>query len=72
MVVDFEDVKKEADAVIDLLDHRHLNEIPPFDVLNPTAENLALFFFQQLSPALLVKRVRVFETPRNVATYTPD
>lgn len=51
------------------LDHRHLNDILPF---NPTAENIAkhLFaLFQNLLPQ--VTSVTVKETPKTAAKYEP-
>ncbi len=35
-------------AVIDRLDHSFLNEIPPFDVKNPSAENIAEYFYEEM------------------------
>ena len=41
LVVDFVEIKRLIDTAIDKLDHTYLNEVPPFDVLNPSAENIA-------------------------------
>ena len=30
------------------MDHQFLNEIPPFDVLNPSAENIAKYFYEEM------------------------
>lgn len=60
--------------VIDRLDHRHLNiEVPPFDRLNPTVENIAVTIWEWLvgefpAPTRL-SRVRVYETPKTWADY---
>jgi 6-pyruvoyltetrahydropterin/6-carboxytetrahydropterin synthase len=54
-----------------------LNEIPPFDVRNPSAENMALYFCEELSPVLPKERgisiseVRVWETDTAGAVYRP-
>ena len=78
MLVDFIDVKNVMRKVIDRLDHQFLNEIPPFDVLNPSAENIAEYFYQQMSPGLAsapvpvrIREVKVWETDIQSATYRP-
>ena len=78
MLVDFLDVKASMQNVILALDHRFLNEIPPFDVLNPSAENIAEYFYQQMSPGLAsapvpvrIREVKVWETDIQSATYRP-
>jgi len=48
MGVDFKVLKEATRAELSILDHRHLNEIPPFDTINPTAENIAAYLFQRL------------------------
>ena len=78
MLVDFLDVKASMQTVIARLDHRVLNDLPPFDVLNPSAENIAEYFHQQMSPglkaspvAVRIREVRVWETDIQSATYRP-
>ncbi|GHT51310.1 6-carboxy-5,6,7,8-tetrahydropterin synthase [Endomicrobiia bacterium] len=48
MLIDFSDIKKHLDKIISYLDHKFLNEIAPFDKINPTAENIASFILEQL------------------------
>jgi 6-pyruvoyltetrahydropterin/6-carboxytetrahydropterin synthase len=48
MLIDFTDIKKHLDKIILYLDHKFLNEIEPFNKINPTAENLASFILEQL------------------------
>jgi len=75
LLIDFVDLKKAADEVVKYLDHRNLNELPPFDEeLNPSAENLARFILEYLNgqvgdERVQVYKVRCFETPTSVATY---
>ena len=61
------------DRVLRHLDHRNLNvDVPWFDALNPTAENIALVCWRELAPALppgLTLRLRLWETPRNYVEY---
>ncbi len=55
------------------LDHRNLNvDVPWFRDLNPTAENIALVCWRELSAVLpphLTLRLRLWETPRNYVEY---
>jgi 6-pyruvoyltetrahydropterin/6-carboxytetrahydropterin synthase len=48
MLIDFTDIKKHLDKIISYLDHKFLNEIDPFNKINPTAENIAAFIYEQL------------------------
>ncbi len=75
LLIDFGDLKKAADEVVNYLDHRNINELPPFDEeLNPSAENLARFILEYLNSRIadervMVHKVRCYETPTSVATY---
>jgi 6-pyruvoyltetrahydropterin/6-carboxytetrahydropterin synthase len=78
LLVDFLDVKKSMGEIISRLDHVFLNEIPPFDVRNPSAENIAEYFHQELSRRLTenpvpvhIQEVRVWETDIQSAAYRP-
>ncbi len=76
MVIEFEVIKQALKPWIDRFDHALLNEIPPFDALNPSAENLAKFFYDETARAIgestaRVSYVRVFETEKCSAAYRP-
>lgn len=75
MGVDFKVIKVAARELAGQLDHRYLNEIPPFDNINPTAENIAVFLYQGLSKMLNTERIRVseialWETERACVRYS--
>lgn len=77
MVVDFKTIKAAAKTATDELDHQYLNEVPPFDRLNPTAENMAAHLYRRIGEQLNDKRVRVlsvtlWETERACVRYTED
>jgi 6-pyruvoyltetrahydropterin/6-carboxytetrahydropterin synthase len=77
MGMDFRDIKAATKAVIDQMDHRHLNELPPFDEINPTAENISAYIYRQLATKLNDERVSVhavtlWETERACVSYTED
>jgi 6-pyruvoyltetrahydropterin/6-carboxytetrahydropterin synthase len=75
LLVDFVELKEAADEVVRYLDHRNINELPPFDEeLNPSAENLARYILERVSSRVgddrvQIYKVRCFETPTSVATY---
>ena len=73
MLVDFGIFKKLLKALMDALDHKFLNETPPFDRINPTSENLARYLFEELGRKLpdgvLVHEITVWESEKCAATY---
>ncbi len=76
LLVDFLDVKNMMNAIIERLDHKFINEVAPFDVKNPSAENIAEFFHQEMSAGLpetptRVREVTVWETDIQSATFRP-
>lgn len=75
MVVDFTELKKAMKEVLSALDHRDVNTVPPFDTMNPSAENLARFIFDGVSEKIndkkvTISRVMVWETDESCAVYT--
>lgn len=86
LLYDFKDLKEAIHCSVQKLDHTFLNDIPPFDVENPSAENLAKYFFDQTSRLLAdhagnsrnesapcrVENVTVWETDTTTATYFAD
>jgi len=75
LLVDFLDVKAAMHAIIDRLDHVFLNDVEPFTVKNPSAENIAEYFFTEMAQSLRsavpirLREVRVWETDIQSATY---
>ncbi|OEG71373.1 hypothetical protein ATZ36_14730 [Candidatus Endomicrobiellum trichonymphae] len=48
VLIDFTDIKLHLSKIVNYLDHKFLNEIVPFDMVNPTAENIAAFVLGRL------------------------
>ncbi len=48
VLIDFMDIKMHLNKIINYLDHKFLNEIIPFDRINPTVENVAAFVLGRL------------------------
>jgi 6-pyruvoyltetrahydropterin/6-carboxytetrahydropterin synthase len=74
MVVDFRFIKTRLKELLDRLDHKYLNEIPPFDKENATAENIARYVYKELSKKLndqrvKVAKIRVWESDHAAASY---
>ena len=77
LLLDFKDLKSVMKHVIDYLDHQMINDLEPFTKLNPSAENLAKYFYDQTNAGLKtktdgrvqVKSVTIFETDTSIATY---
>lgn len=74
MLIDFKTMKHAARETARQLDHYYLNDIEPFDRINPTAENIAVWFFDELSEALnrpnaRISAITVWENDRSSVTY---
>ena len=77
MAIDFKDIKRATRDIAARLDHRYLNDIAPFTEKNPTAENIAAYFYTKLSQALNTEQVQVssitlWETERACVRYSRD
>jgi len=77
LLLDFKLLKTVMRPVIERIDHQMLNDIEPWTELNPSAENIACYFYQQTSVQLLemtagrvrVKDCTIWETDSTTATY---
>ena len=77
LLLDFKDLKEVMKQTIDRLDHQMINDVEPFKVVNPSAENLARYFYDETNARLKsitngrvsVKAVTMFETDTTNAMY---
>jgi 6-pyruvoyltetrahydropterin/6-carboxytetrahydropterin synthase len=77
LLLDFKLLKNVLRPVIDRIDHQMLNDLEPFTVLNPSAENIARYFYDQTNMQLAemtsgrvrVKDCTIWETDTTTATY---
>jgi len=70
MVMDFKDLKKSLNTILDKLDHKYLNELPYFRKVNPTSENIAKFIYDNLKLSVPgLSSVTVWENDTSSATY---
>ncbi|MDH5601401.1 MAG: 6-carboxytetrahydropterin synthase QueD [Gammaproteobacteria bacterium] len=77
MGMDFKVIKDATRELIGQLDHYNLNDIPPFDKINPTAENISAYLYDELSGKLNTDNVKVstvtlWETDRACVTYSEE
>jgi len=77
LLLDFKLLKQVMRPVVDYLDHQMINELEPFTTINPSAENLAKYFFDETNKQLAdmtsgrvtVKKSTIFETDTSRAVY---
>lgn len=77
MGIDTRELRRALCSITDELDHRFLNEVPPFDEVNPTAENVASFVYGRLARTLQaahgarvrLRAVTVRENDRSSVTF---
>ncbi len=72
MVVDFAILKQQLKEFLNELDHVCLNDIPYFQEVNPTTENIAKYVYDHFSSVvqpLKLDRVRVWESETSSVTY---
>ena len=75
-LVDFVELQRALQAIVKPMDHVNLNDYPPFDRENPSAENLAAYIGTQLAQrwkaaGIRIASVTVWETPFQAARYLP-
>lgn len=80
LLVDFVDLKRVVREVIGELDHQFINELEPFTVLNPSAENMAKYLYDEVNERLSlndpdaparISQIKVWETDTSIAVYRP-
>jgi 6-pyruvoyltetrahydropterin/6-carboxytetrahydropterin synthase len=74
IAIDFKELKKISDEVVSELDHTFINEIPPFNQINPSSENIAKWIYLNLKSKLEKIPVKLFsvtvwESDNAGATY---
>ena len=77
IAVDFVSSKRELERLAKKLDYGYINEVEPFTMLNPSAENIASWFHRELTDALrdegaVVRSITLWEGPVNFVTFVPE
>jgi len=82
LLVDFLEVNRLISGAVGYLDHRFINDLPPFDEINPSAENIAKYFYDRIDVGLKnaglsnevpvhISAIQVWETDTSSAIYRP-
>jgi len=74
---DFTDLKHHLGDILVRFDHTCLNDVPPFDKINPSSENIATTIYNEFKPKLAetpvsISSVEVWESPQTGVIYSPD
>jgi 6-pyruvoyltetrahydropterin/6-carboxytetrahydropterin synthase len=77
MVMDFGDLKRATSRALEPLDHSFINEIKPFDQIEPSAENIAAFLYEEIGRQLddmskVLHSVSVWESDTSKATFRKE
>jgi 6-pyruvoyltetrahydropterin/6-carboxytetrahydropterin synthase len=77
LAYDFSLLKQHLGGILSRFDHTCLNDVPPFDEINPSSENIAATVYRELKPKLegepvTITSIEVWETPQSWVTYSPD
>jgi 6-pyruvoyltetrahydropterin/6-carboxytetrahydropterin synthase len=82
LLVDFLEVNRLISGAVGYLDHHFINDLPPFDEINPSAENIAKYFYDRIDVGLKnaglsnevpvhISAIQVWETDTSSAIYRP-
>jgi len=74
---DFTELKQQLGNILSRFDHTCLNDVSPFDKINPSSENIASTIYAELQPKLVgapisISHIEVWESPQSGAAYSPD
>src|ERR1700733_1350533 len=78
LLYDFSHLKRVIRGIVEGVDHKFLNDQAPFDVINPSAENLAKYFYEETARQVVatpegtrILSVTIWETDTTSATFWP-
>jgi len=74
---DFAELRRHLGDILSRFDHTCLNDVPPFDKINPSSENIAFTIYNELRTRLAgapvsISCVEVWESPESGVSYSPD
>jgi 6-pyruvoyltetrahydropterin/6-carboxytetrahydropterin synthase len=77
LAYDFTLLKKHLGGILTKYDHTNLNEVTPFNRINPSSENIAATIYKELKKKLAgapvsLASIEVWESPQSRVTYHPD
>ena len=76
LAYDFVQLRQQLGEIVGRFDHTCLNEVPPFDKINPSSENIASTIYGELQALLQgtkasISSIQVWESPHCCVTYLP-
>ncbi len=76
LAYDFVQLRQQLGEIVGRFDHTCLNEVPPFDKINPSSENIAFTIYSELQTLLRrekasIASIQVWESPHSCVTYSP-
>ncbi|MCP4137160.1 MAG: 6-carboxytetrahydropterin synthase QueD [bacterium] len=78
LLIDFKDLKTILKSTLDELDHKNINETPPFTDINPSSENIAQYLSEKIGkifsadyPHVEIESVTVWESHTARCKYIP-
>ena len=76
MVIDFYEAKSIVKSVTDRIDYKHINDIKPFDTINPTTENICQWLYNELNKIIpnniIIPAITLAENDSFFVTYEPN
>ena len=77
LAYDFTELKQQLDSILSRFDHSCVNDMPPFDRINPSSENIAATIYGELkgkleTVPLSIDSIEVWESPQTGVIYRPD
>ena len=77
LAYDFTELKRRLGDILTRFDHTFINEVPPFDEINPSSENIARTIYHEIEPKFAgtpvsLSAVEVGESPQSWVTYRTD
>jgi 6-pyruvoyltetrahydropterin/6-carboxytetrahydropterin synthase len=77
LAYDFTVLKQHLADILSRFDHTCLNDVPPFDKINPSSENIASIVYDELRPKIAgdpvsISCIEVWESPDSWVAYSPD
>lgn len=73
ILIDYKVLKRHLKSVLDLLDHKDINELPDFKGISPSSETLARYIYQKMKENVpQISKISIWETSTSCASYYED
>lgn len=73
ILIDYKVLKRHLKSVLDLLDHKDINELPDFKGISPSSETLAKYIYEKMKGQIpQISKISIWETSTSCASYYED